>query len=104
MRHSKTIRFLLTHRRFQIVLNWAVLDICYNICYITVSMRPVAERIKRYRVSMGLSQEQLARQIGVSWATVQRWESGKTLPSPLAMVRLDEILGDVLEREQPRLM
>ena len=64
----------------------------------------VVEKIKLYRVNKGLSQEHLARQIGVSLNTVQRWESGKTLPSPLAMVRLNEVFRDMLEREQPRLM
>ena len=67
-------------------------------------MTDVVEKLKRYRVNKGLSQEQLARQIGVSLYTVQRWEAGKTLPSPLAMVRLVELFGDVLARDQARLM
>lgn len=80
------------------------IDRCYSICYIIFSNVDVVEKIKLYRVNKGLSQEQLARQIGVSLNTVQRWESGKTLPSPLAMVRLNEVFRDMLEREQPRLM
>jgi len=34
---------------------------------------------------------------------VQRWESGKTRPSPLAMEKLQRVLGDVLEGDQLRL-
>lgn len=67
-------------------------------------MRCVAENTKLYRINNGLSQEQLARQIGVSLNTVQRWEFGKTVPSPLAMVKLNEVLQSMLEREQPRLL
>ena len=71
-----------------------VLDICCNLCYRIFNMNQIAERIKYYRISKGWSQEQFARQIGVSWNTVQRWESGKTVPSPLALNRLQELLHD----------
>jgi len=66
-------------------------------------MFQLADKIKYCRVSQGLTQEQLARNIGVSLNTVQRWESGKTRPSPLAMEKLKELLQDVLERNQLRL-
>ena len=33
-------------------------------------------RLRRLRVTRGLSQEQLARLLGVSFATVNRWETG----------------------------
>ena len=66
-------------------------------------MKESAANIKTYRNSKGWSQEQLARQVGVSLNTVQRWESGKSIPSPLAMVRLKEIFyGEV--KDQPRLL
>jgi len=38
----------------------------------------VAARLRFLRRSLGLSQEQLARRLGVSFATVNRWESGRT--------------------------
>jgi predicted ATPase/DNA-binding CsgD family transcriptional regulator/DNA-binding XRE family transcriptional regulator len=43
-----------------------------------------AGRIQRLRTRLGLSQEQLARQLGVSFATVNRWESGRTQMSARA--------------------
>jgi DNA-binding transcriptional regulator YiaG len=46
----------------------------------------------------------MARSLGVSLNTVQRWELGKSRPSPLAMEKLNEVLKDVLEREQLRLL
>ena len=38
----------------------------------------VAARLRFLRGSLGLSQEQLARRLGVSFATVNRWESGRS--------------------------
>ena len=49
-----------------------------------------AERIQRLRTRLGLSQEQLARQLGVSFATVNRWESGRTQMSARASRALAE--------------
>lgn len=46
----------------------------------------------------------LARHIGISHNTVQRWEAGKNIPSPLAMEKLQQILDDVLEGEQLRMI
>ena len=57
-------------------------------------------KIRYCRTSKQWTQEQLARQIGVSLNTVQRWESGRTRPSPLAMARLKELFRDILERDQ----
>ena len=47
-------------------------------------------RIQRLRARLGLSQEQLARQLGVSFATVNRWESGRTQMSARASRALAE--------------
>ena len=64
----------------------------------------LGDKLKHCRTTKGWTQEQLARNLGVSWNTVQRWEKGKTRPSPLAMEKLEELLKDVLEREQLRLI
>ena len=66
-------------------------------------MDVLAVKLKRYRASKGCSQEQLARALGVSLNTVQRWESGKTRPSPLAIEKLRLSLGDNLDQNQIRL-
>jgi len=67
-------------------------------------MELLGDKLKHCRTIKGWTQEQLARNLGVSWNTVQRWESGKTQPSPLARAKLQELLEDVLEREQFRLI
>ena len=67
-------------------------------------MSSLADKIRQCRVLKGWTQEQLARNIGVSLNTVQRWESGKTIPSPLAMEKLQKVLEDVLDGNQIRLL
>ncbi|TEB10643.1 helix-turn-helix domain-containing protein [Pelotomaculum propionicicum] len=41
-------------------------------------------RIKRLRIELGLTQGRLAELMGVSFASVNRWENGQSRPSPLA--------------------
>jgi DNA-binding transcriptional regulator YiaG len=45
--------------------------------------------IKEVRKQLALSQEDLARELGVSYATVNRWENGQSKPSKLARAQLD---------------
>lgn len=40
--------------------------------------------VKYVRQQLGLSQEQLARELNISFSTVNRWENGKSLPSQMA--------------------
>ena len=44
-----------------------------------------AQEIKELRIRLGLTQEQFAQKVGVSFATLNKWERGKTKPSPLAL-------------------
>lgn len=44
--------------------------------------------IKKLRLKLGLSQEKLAQILGVSFGTVNRWEAGKSKPSPLAIEKI----------------
>ena len=43
-----------------------------------------AEKVKLVRTELKLSQEDLARELGVSFATINRWEKGSYNPSRLA--------------------
>lgn len=40
--------------------------------------------VKSVRSELSLSQEQLARQLNVSFSTINRWENGKSKPSQMA--------------------
>ena len=66
-------------------------------------MNQLALKIRQCRNLKGWTQEQLARNVGVSLNTVQRWESGKTHPSPLATEKLLRVLADVINGDQLRM-
>jgi len=46
--------------------------------------------VKEVRRQLALSQEELAHALGVSFATVNRWENGKTIPSKLAQRQFEQ--------------
>ncbi len=50
----------------------------------------------RHRLS--LSQEDLARELGVSFVTVNRWEKGHSKPSKLAMTQVTAFSAKMLEK------
>ena len=56
-----------------------------------------AERIKRLRVEIGLTQQTLADRLGVSYVTVNRWENSQTKPSKLYWAQLRQLEGSVAE-------
>ena len=47
--------------------------------------------IRTLRKRLGLTQEEFAHQIGVTFATVNRWENRKSKPSRLAVRMLDDL-------------
>jgi len=59
------------------------------------------ETVKEVRRQLALSQEELAQALGVSFATVNRWENGRTVPSKLAQRQFEQFcalkkqLGDL---------
>ena len=67
--------------------------ICYNNVITLLCWRHImnfSENIKQIRKQLFLSQEALAKDLGVSFATVNRWESGKTKPTYKTLKLLDE--------------
>jgi DNA-binding transcriptional regulator YiaG len=53
--------------------------------------------VKDVRRQLAFSQEDLARELGVSYATVNRWENGVSKPSKLARAQLDAFCGRMVE-------
>lgn len=65
-----------------------------------VPRRDSAELVRELRRRLGLTQEKLAAELGVTFPTVNRWENGRVRPSPLALQRLEALvrsLGDAGE-------
>ena len=50
----------------------------------------IDEILKSIRKELNISQETLARDLNVSFATLNRWENNRAKPSRLAMVQIKE--------------
>jgi DNA-binding transcriptional regulator YiaG len=51
--------------------------------------KDIPSLVKEIRKQLSISQEDLARELGVSFATVNRWENGQVKPSKLAKAQLN---------------
>lgn len=61
------------------------------------------ELVKEIRKQLSLSQEDLARELGISFATVNRWENGLVKPSKLAKAQLDNFCSKMTRRGKLKL-
>lgn len=59
--------------------------------------------VKEVRRQLALSQEGLARELGVSFATVNRWENGVVKPSKLAKAQLDNFCAKMARQGKLKL-
>ena len=57
-----------------------------------------SELVKKVRKQLGYSQEDHARALGVSFATVNRWENAKTSPSKLARTQFNLFCEDMKKK------
>jgi type I restriction enzyme M protein len=55
----------------------------------------LARQLRTVRDSLNISQEELAARLGVSFATVNRWEGGKSTPQKAQAEKLEELLRQV---------
>ena len=49
--------------------------------------------VKALRHRLGLTQEDVARHLGLALSTVSKWEQGVTTPSRLALEKIEMIFG-----------
>jgi putative transcriptional regulator len=52
-----------------------------------------ATLVSELRLSLGLIQEKLAAKLGVTFTTINRWENGRSKPSPLALKQIEDLLA-----------
>lgn len=60
----------------------------------------IGQQIRKLRLEMGLTQEQFAVRLGVSFPTVNRWENQKAKPSPLAFQKLQKLILVLKKKNQ----
>ena len=53
--------------------------------------KDISKMIRQLRAALGLTQEQFAAKVGVTYTTINRWENDKGKPSPLALLKFEQI-------------
>ena len=54
----------------------------------------LAAELKRYRVSRGITQEALAKKLGIDQCTLARWERGERTPTGLYRQLVEQFLAN----------
>jgi putative transcriptional regulator len=57
----------------------------------------IGNLVRELRCAMHLSQEKFADELGMTFATINRWENGHATPSPLALKQIDTLLNQLGE-------
>ena len=58
----------------------------------------ISRLVKELRERTGLTQEKFAVRLGVTFGTINRWENGHVMPSPLALNRVEDLLHQLGEQ------
>ncbi len=62
------------------------------------SQAEIADLVREIRQRLGLTQTQLAQELGVSYQSVNRWENGRNMPLPMVLKLLEGILRQMGDR------
>ena len=57
----------------------------------------IAALIREIRGRLGITQEELAAQLGVTLPTINRWENGRVAPSKLAIRQIEQLLRNMAD-------
>jgi len=61
-------------------------------CYIIIKMEDVLKELEKYRLENKLSQKKLAKKLGVSFATVNRWFNERNKPNKIQTYHIKKLL------------
>jgi putative transcriptional regulator len=65
---------------------------------VLISQLDISRLVHEIRNRTGLTQEQFAARLGVTFPTINRWENGRAKPSPLAIKQIEALLRDLGEK------
>ncbi len=65
---------------------------------LSIKQPEAADLIREMRAHVGLTQEQLALHLGVTYSTMNRWENQRGKPSPLAVQKIEAMLEQIGDR------
>ncbi len=52
----------------------------------------LTRQLEQYRLERRIPQQELAKQLGVAYSTVNRWFNGKTKPSKIQVYHIEKLL------------
>lgn len=55
----------------------------------------ISSWVRGLRTRCGLTQEQFAAKLGVTFPTINRWENERSCPSPLALLQLQNLAREL---------
>ena len=67
-----------------------------------MAKKNISKIIRELRTVLGLTQEQFAAKVGVTFTTVNRWENNKAKPSPLALQKMEELQNELKQNKQSK--
>lgn len=59
---------------------------------LVINQPQIGKLVRELRLENGLTQEQFAAELGVTYSSINRWENGRSKPSPLAMQKIEGLL------------
>ena len=62
------------------------------------SQAEISALVRGTRQRLGLTQTQLAHELGVSYQSVNRWENGRNIPLPMVLKLIERILQGMGDR------
>lgn len=60
----------------------------------------IAGLVRETRQRLGLTQTELAQELGVSYQSVNRWENGRNMPLPMALKLIEGMVRQMGDRGQ----
>lgn len=54
-------------------------------------MQDYGKKLLALRARLNISQEKMAEYFDVAFATINRWENGRAVPSKINMIQIDEL-------------
>lgn len=67
---------------------------------LSIKQPEASKLIREMRAHVGLTQEQLAVHLGVTYSTLNRWENKRGTPSPMAIQKIESMLEQMGARGQ----
>ena len=60
----------------------------------------IVKQLEHYRLENRVTQEELAKEIGVNFSTISRWLNGKTTPNKIQQYHIDKFLKGKISQKQ----